>query len=370
MSPRTRKISRAGFGLLLLALTILAYFIPYYDWDLVAYVGSAITLREHDSKLIQQQAYTELRNELPEDDYSDIATGSDFRRDVAQNAQHFRQQLRFYQIRPLYIWSLAGLHASRIGYVEATRLLSVVSFALIGVLLQFWLRRHVGEMQAYICVLLLLITPVLFTSARTGSPDALSAFVVLLGTYFLIEHNAPIVGSALLLISLLLRTDNVVYVFIVCTVAAALRTSEKKARVIPAIAAIAAIGIVLTINHTEHSYPWPVLMQNTTTPIVNPAEVSPKISVSDYFADVHDMIDEARENSVTVFPFIAALALFALQTPSKLKRLVKIVLLSWAAHLVLYPHIEDRYFIAGAAMIGVAAVAGMHEATSPSVANQ
>jgi hypothetical protein len=78
------------------------------------------------------------------------------------------------------------------------------------------------------------------------------------------------------------------------------------------------------------------------------------------------MVDEAGENSVTVFPFIAAVALFS-SIPNRLKRLVKIVLFSWAAHLIIFPHIEDRYFIAGAAMIGIAVVASLPQATRPSV---
>lgn len=361
-----KQISRIAFGVLLLAITLLAYFIPYYDWDLVAYVGCAVALREHDSKLIQQQAYAALQTELPEDDYADIVSGSDFRRDVAQNADHFHQQLRFYQIRPLYIWIVAGLHAMGLGFVQATRIISVAAFFLIGILLHCWLRRYVSELRAGTCTILLLLTPVILTSARTASPDALSAVIVLLGAYFLIERNTVLTGSVLLLAALLLRTDNVLFLFILCA-AIAYQRSQKRTRVITAIAGIAAIGLVLAINHTEHSYPWTVLMQNTATPIVNPAEVSPKISVSDYFVAVHDMLDEARENSVAVFPFLAAIALFASRTPARLKQLVKIVLLSWTVHIAIFPHIEDRYFIAGAAMTGIAIISVLREDARPAV---
>ena len=360
------KTSRLLFRLLLLAITLLAYFIPYYDWDLVAYVGSAIALHERDSSVIQQKAYAALRTGLPEDDYADIATGTDFRSDVAKNADHFRQQLRFYQIRPLYIWTLAGLHRLGMRYVEATRVVSAVAFFFIGVLIDGWLRRYVGEIQAATCAILLLLAPVLFTSARTGSPDALSALVVLLGIYLSIERDAVVVGSALLLLSLPLRTDNVLFVFLFLGVEA-LRASGKRIRATTALAAVAAVAVVLMINQTEHSYPWAVLMQNTATPIANPADVSAKISPRDYFAAVHDMVDEARENSVMIFPFIAAIALFSSRTAHRLKRLVNIVLLSWAAHIIIFPHIEDRYFIAGASMIGVAAAAVLLNMASPSV---
>jgi hypothetical protein len=360
------KTSRLLFGVLLLAITLTAYFIPYYDWDLVAYVGSTIALNEQDSSVIQQQAYAALRTGLPEEDYADIASGSDFRSDVAKNADHFRQQLRFYQIRPLYIWILAGLHRLAMGYVQATRIVSAAAFFLIGVLVQAWLRRYVGEIEAGTCAILLLLAPVLFTSARTGSPDALSAFVVLLGVYFSIEHDAALVGSALLLLSLSLRTDNLLFVLLFSGVET-LRANGQRIRAATALAALSAIAMVLMINHAEHSYRWAVLMQNTATPIVNPADVSPRISISDYFASVHDMVDEARENSVTVFPFIAAIALFSSRTPSQFKRLVKIVLLSWAAHVIIFPHVEDRYFIAGAVMIGLAAVLGLLETTKASL---
>ena len=360
------KVSRLLFAILLLATTLVAYFVPYYDWDVVAYVGSAIALHEHDSKLIQQEAYAALRAELPEDDYADIVTGSDFRSDVAKNPNHFRQQLRFYQIRPVYIWTLATLHRIGIAYVQATRGISAAAFFLIGILVQAWLRRYVGEAQAVACTILLLLAPVLFTSARTGSPDALAAFIVLLGVFLWIERGAPLIGSALLLLSLAIRTDNVLFVFLFFGVEA-FRASEKRIRATAAFATVVAIAIVLMIDHTEHSYPWAVLMQNTVTPIVNPAEVSSTVSVSDYFGAVHDMIDEARENSVMVFPFIAAIALFSSRTPNRLERLLKIVLLSWAAHVIIFPHIEDRYFIAGAAMIGVAAAAGLLKVNKPSV---
>jgi len=349
---------RLLFCILLLALSLTAYFVPYYDWDLAAYVGSAIALHETDAKLIQTQAYDALRNELPEEDYLDIANGSYFRRDVATNPDHFRQQLRFYQIRPLYIHLLAWLHRLRIHYVNATRLLSAASLMLIGTVLFVWSQRYIDERYTAICIPLLLIAPVLLTSARTGSPDAFSAFVILLGCFELFEHQRVLIGSAILLVSLSLRTDNVIFVLFALA-ACALSRNRVRDRIAIAICAILAVASVFVINRLEHSYSWPVLMQNTSIPIVNPAEVQPKITPADYFGAVHDMVDEAREGSVMVFPFLAALALFLSKTASLLKPLVTVVLLSWAAHIVLFPHLEDRYFVSGSAIIGLAALSGL-----------
>jgi hypothetical protein len=353
MNPR---LARIVFCSLLFLLTVAACYVPYYDWDLVAYVGSAISLQEHDASAIQAKAYEALQRELPEDDYQDIASGSDFRRDVAHNPDHFHQQLRFYQIRPLYIWTTAGLHAIGIPYVATTRLISGAAFILIGVLLFLWTRRYTSEIHSAWTVLLLLCVPVIFTSARTGSPDAISALLVLAGTFEIVERKHLGSGTLLLFFSLFLRTDNVIFIFLLLGSLAIANGEFRNRRRIAAVLAFAAIGLVLTVNHAQHSYSWSVLMQNTETPIVNPAEVATKLTAADYFGSVRDMIDEARENSVLAFPLLAAIVLLSRRTPSHLKNLVTVVLLSWTGRLVLFPHIEDRYFIAGAAIIGIAAI--------------
>jgi hypothetical protein len=186
--------------------------------------------------------------------------------------------------------------------------------------------------------------------------------LVLLGIFEVMEDKRLIVGIGLLLLSLFLRTDNVIFVFLVSTAFAAIWRTRRE-RAIAIASAILGIALVLGINHIERTYSWSVLMQNSSNPIVNPAEINPKFSFRDYFPALHDMVDEARETSVMVFPFIAAVALFSSRTPMRLKQLVGIVLLSWVAHIVLFPHLEDRYFVVGSAVIGIAAVCA---ATIPS----
>lgn len=328
----------------------------------MAYTGAAISLHEHDQEAVRLQAYSALQYELPSDDYQDIASGSSFRRDVAANSDHFSQQLRFYKIRPLYVCAVAILHAVRIGYVQATRLISAAAFFFLGLLLFIWAKSHVGERNAAIGVPLLLITPVIFTSARTGSPDAISALFVSFGTYYVVERRRMTLGVLLLLVSLFLRTDNL---FFICLLFAwqALRARLNR----PAAVALALLSIatVFAINRVEHSYSWPVLMENTASPVVSPAEISPAFKASDYFSAVSEMMDEASESSVVVFPFVAALALLSRRLTREWTGLITVVLLSWAAHIILFPHIEDRYFVAGSAIVGIGALSALLSSPSP-----
>lgn len=347
---------------------MLAYFVPYYDWDLVAYTGAAVALRDSNKAAIQAQAYSALERELPEDDYRDIAVGSPFRRDVAKNPDHFFQQLRFYQVRPIYIRVIALLHSAGVGYVHAARLISATSFLFLGILLFLWTRNYVAEWTAAIAISLLLITPILFSTARTGSPDALSALFVVLGVYWIGERKLLPIGAIFLLLSLFVRTDNVIFV-VLFLASVALRISTPKSRALPAILALLSLVIVFAINRTQHSYPWPVLMQNTANPIVNPAEVTPAFTAADYLSAWHDMVDEAAESSVMVFPFLATLALLSRRLNPEWTTLITIVLLSWAAHILLFPHIEDRYFVAGAAIIGVGILAALGSRRASNDAN-
>jgi hypothetical protein len=343
------------FGAILLVLTGVTYFVPYYDWDLAAYTGAAIAVEQRNATAIHQQAYAALRQEIPEDDYQDIAAGSAFRRDVAGNPDHFIQQLRFYQIRPLYVRLLFWWHKVGIGYVEATRLISVISFFLLGSCLFLWATRYIVEWHAAVGILLLMITPAIFTAARTGSPDALSALLVVVGVYCLFERERLVLGCICLLFSLLLRTDNVIFVSLLL-IWLSITQNLRRRKIVLGTCAILSVGLVLGINRLEQSYGWPVLMQNTSAPIVNPAEIAPSFTIADYLSTAHDTVDQARESSIVVFPFIAALGLLSPRLTRPWKRLVVVVLLSWAARIILFPHIEDRYFVSGAAIIGFAAL--------------
>jgi uncharacterized membrane protein len=182
----------------------------------------------------------------------------------------------------------------------------------------------------------------------------------------LFERKQTLLPALLLLGSLFIRTDNIILVVLLFGWQASISIT-RRARSYWTAAALLAIVFVVSINHIEHSYGWPMLMQNTETPMLNPAEITPEFSLHDYFAAWADTIDEARENSIMVFPFIAALVLLG-RGEQKLKALVTVVLLSWIARLILFPHIEDRYFISGSAIIGIAAIsalAGRNMARNP-----
>jgi hypothetical protein len=67
-------------------------------------------------------------------------------------------------------------------------------------------------------------------------------------------------------------------------------------------------------------------------------------------------VDQTRETTFLAFIFIASLLLLAPATPRNFRKLVTALLVATAVRLLLFPHIEDRYFVATYAIIGIAAI--------------
>src|SRR5438270_6424552 len=207
-----KRIAVFLYAAFLLLAGWLAYTYPYNDWDVLAYVGCAINLTESDQVKIHAQVFEQAREELPEEDFTEMTTSVPFRRDVAANPWHFAQQLPFYSIRPLYIELLAAIHRLGATYFQATRLVSSIALALLGLPIFLWMRASVTGPEWRVALLssLILLTPPLFLAGRTGSPDALSGLFIVAAMYLLTQKQRIFPATLLLASSIFVRGDNVI----------------------------------------------------------------------------------------------------------------------------------------------------------------
>ena len=355
-----RTLPHLFFAIFLLATATLAYIWPFAEWDALAYIGCAIALHEPNAETMHAQVYDEARNGYSEDAVDELANGSAFRHDVAGNANHFAQQLPFYRVRPIYIRLIAGLHRLGVTYVHAVQLVSALSFALFGILVFRWAAAYVSTRVAAIGSALLLVTPGSFAAARTGTPDMLSSVALLWGTYLLVERQRAVLGPVVLAASVWLRTDNSVYVGILLLwYAWARRPSVRISRALSIGLLVAVLASVLGINYAAHTYGWRILMQNTAEAITAPAETVPSFGPTGYLYTWVDVVDQTRETTFLAFIFLAGLLLLAPPTPRKFRELTGVLLAAAAARLMLFPHIEDRYFVATYGILGIAAMASL-----------
>ncbi|MDO9318407.1 MAG: hypothetical protein Q7V56_09420 [Gammaproteobacteria bacterium] len=198
------------FFLLLFVSSILGNFL--YTWDVVGYVGAALSWQTSDPLAIHTQTYELLRLELPEQAFAGLV-GGPYATAMASNAEQFYSQLDMYRIKPLYVGLLNLLDAVGLSLVDAGKMLSVVPAGLLCILIYVWLKRHVSANFALSITVLLSLCSRLFDVARVILPDSLSALILVLAVYLLLERPAATRWAfSLLVLSILVRTNNILFV--------------------------------------------------------------------------------------------------------------------------------------------------------------
>jgi len=92
----------------------------------------------------------------------------------ARDPRSFAQFLPFFAIRPLYNLTLRYVSKSGIGLLRSTVLLSVAAYFLTGLVLFFWMQKHLQLKLAAILAFLTMLAPPLTMAARENTSDALA----------------------------------------------------------------------------------------------------------------------------------------------------------------------------------------------------
>jgi hypothetical protein len=258
---------------------------------------------------------------------------------ILDSPDHMLKLQPLYAIRPAYLWLIALGSEAGLSIQNAINLISAASFWGIGVLLFVWTGHALPS------ALLIAYAPILVLG-RLGTPDALSAFLVLLGLWAVWKGH--VFGLAPLLLSVWVRTDNVLLVLIVLI----WLVYERRLSWLPA-AALSAVAIasVLLINHVAHNYGWAVLFHWTfLSGYRSPADIPPNVTVREYVSAVLQGLEH-------LFSYVALWILLGLAAwchSRSCRSLLAVAGLACAAHFLLYPSTEQRYLIWAFVVIGVA----------------
>src|SRR5215510_5293306 len=93
------------FFLSILPVAIYSYKRPAYNWDMLAYMALVVKVNVKDVNNVHTITYSKAMRVLPPDAYDKLINGTAARKDWASNVDHFNDELAFYVVKPLYIWS-------------------------------------------------------------------------------------------------------------------------------------------------------------------------------------------------------------------------------------------------------------------------
>jgi hypothetical protein len=309
-----RLIRSVLCGLFLVALAVACYRRPIPD-DFDRYMYEAIVLSKSEPV---ETVYEKVKHENPR------AEGSS----VLDSPQHMRELEPLYAIRPLYI-RLVALLSAVLPVQHAINFVSAVSFLGIGIVVLLWTQRPIQT------ALLMMVYQVM-NLGRGGTPDALAALLVIAALWLIDVYGMRLTGLALLFISLGVRTDNLLVLFAVL----AWMLWEQ---MIPAYAAItgavAAVGIVLGINHWAGNYGWIVLFRYSFIAGKYPATIPHTLTVREYLTGFSAGIGTALTQS-SIWILIGLWA-----WTRKPHALLLVASSAVIIHFLLFPSAEVRYLI-------------------------
>jgi len=179
---------------------------------------------------------------------------------------------------------------------------------------------------------------------RAGTPDALSAFLVILALWLIQDRSRPILALCVFFVSLGVRTDNVLLLL------AALAWLLWDKRIAPYHAGLlAALGIivVLGINRWAGNYGWIVLFRYSFVSGRYPAQVPHTLTFREYFS--------ALISGMTVIVTRVSLWLLLgiLAYRCQRSRVLVVCASAVAAHFLLFPSPEDRYLVWAYIVVGI-----------------
>jgi len=235
---------------------------PLYNWDLVPYVAVALIDAGEPSDGVREKTYAIVKQSVPPEAFEFLSGGSeykkppynlgpDYRYTVAHDSKIFADQLPFYTVKPVYPALIALLYKAGVNPVTASIAISAAAYAAICLLLYIWISRWLNATISLLITALISLNPFLTMLAPLSTPDSLSVFALLLGTFFLIETGFLMAGAIIFVLAILIRPENIIYAFIFLLYLAAAR---KMALINVSLMLGAAVAVYLVDTRLTHNY--------------------------------------------------------------------------------------------------------------------
>jgi len=317
--PQKRIVPRVSwliYVLLLCGVALACYRRPVTD-DFDRYMYEAIVLGQHQSTA---EVYATVKHESPRAEASTILDSPD----------HLAKLEPLYKIRPLYIFLIEAISAAGISVQHAINLISAASLLGIGIALGVWTRRLMLSA-------LLVVSALIAVLGRMGTPDALSAAVVIFALLAITRERIDL-GCVLLLLSVWIRTDNVIVLGLALPILCWRHLPSWKLVAY----LLAGAASVLVINRIAGNYGWTVLFRWSFLPGAHsPGDIHAQVTLREYVVVLASSLASLSGHlSIWVF-----LGLTAWAGSRRSRRLLLVAALGVAAHFVLYPSPEDRYLV-------------------------
>jgi len=183
---------------------------PDYNWDMVAYVATALENRTDSPEQLHAETWKAIGEGAREAQLYNLQYGNPYNRHQWENPADFESQLSMYRVKIGYIEALRVLEPFT-GIIKAAILLSILPLFGFGLICLSWLRRE-NALQGAVFLAPLLVVADLFHMTTAVTPDMLLA-IVSIGAIYLLAKKQDLAACLLLFLSVFVRPDNIILVF-------------------------------------------------------------------------------------------------------------------------------------------------------------
>lgn len=264
--------------IVLLLATIKQTSKPYYNWDVVFYVGTLFNTSTSDITTSRTQTIHALQNSKYIDYQNEVRPQTQYGIDVFTKDKAYNEQFPFYDIRIVYNSTIKAFHFLGADPVHAVYLSSwLYAMLIIIVFYYFTLFTIKNAWLAFIMTLFIILNP-LFPPFITSSPDTLSAFAIICLTLSFFSTKRYLILASIIF-AIIARTDNIVFVGILLAVDIFLKIKNKESYKGSLINLVIAFVVYLIINTIYNNAGYTLLFYHTfidhlSYPISNPTKVS------------------------------------------------------------------------------------------------
>lgn len=303
---------------------------PLYNSDILPYMGISLQMQGFDAKQLHKIVYQTAEKCIPPKDYKDLISLNPGRAERYSNYRLFYEYLRFFRLKPFYVFLIRLFNIAGINLVFATILPSLIFTA--GLLIAFYFgilqlfRQAIPAFATAIIVMLLSVTNQL---TCLSSPDAMSSFFVFLLFLNVFFNQKEWVSYTLLALCIFTRIDNLTLLPFILYYYRINKINTKSAvRVIVAIAILSAV-VIITPYFFGNSPFWFKDFIFKPSVYVSLAVKSAALFRTDF-------------NLLFVLAFVFFYCM--LTGKSYMKKFITGVLLAVALRFLLFPSYEERFY--------------------------
>lgn len=347
------------YFIVLLFSSVFVFRNPWVDWDIVSYIWNVKYIENKDIEAIHKETYSELKTYLDEKRYETIKWHSWYRREIFSSPEAFYDIMPFYNIKFIYIWSIYYISKIWLSIIHSILAVSIISYLIFASLLFFVFSREITRQPLFVIpIYLFSFSSPIIIAARSTTPDMFWAVLLFLWV-FLILKKQLLAWIFVLIFSLWVRTDNIIFIGVLLFYMKFLAPNEYKINYkIFVLSTILTLGFYKWINTYFHNFwYWKLYYNSFIEPISYPSSFDAVVSNRQVFSILKDKIASLialRDNKpITYFPFIIVLSMFSLLYSSK--NLIKINNIYIALMLIsvftllfkfaIFPNIQERYFV-------------------------